>query len=122
MAYGGAELYRTLFPQGSFATFVSDAYKYSDSMDKAVVCRGENTIDENILARWKKIWSVAGKVLPGSKFSSDPYVFFCCAMNPHFHEGNFAKNLATYSPWDAMAVSSKKTKKQPKPEALLSGN
>lgn len=122
MLHGGAELYRILFPQGSFATFVSDAYKHSDSMDKAVACRGENHIDENILSRWKRIWAVASKVLPGTRFSSDPYVFFCCAVNPHFHEVNFAKNLATYSPWDAMTVSTKKTKKQPNPEALLSGH
>lgn len=113
-----ASLYRMLFPEGSFASFVTDAYKFSDSMDKTVAGGVSSDVCPETIARWRRIWAVASKLLPGSKFSSDPYVFFCCAKNPSFNERLFERNLVSYSPWDAMTASIKKVKKQPKPEAL----
>lgn len=122
MPHEAARLYKTLFPKGSFSSFVTDAYKYCDSMDKAAAGLGAGMVDGKILERWKGIWAKASKVLPGSKFSSDPYVFFCCAANPDFNENLFERNLASYSPWDAMAGSVRKKKRQPEPDALMVKN
>lgn len=117
-----ARLYRTLFPNGTFSSFVSDAYKHSDSMDKAAGVASLGQIENDTLQRWKTIWAIATRLLPGSKFSSDPYVFFCCAVNPRFNEKLFEKNLTAYSPWDALQLSVRRTKRQPRVEALRSAH
>jgi hypothetical protein len=115
-----AGLYSKLFPEGSFQSFVNDAYKYPDSFDRASVGARGVSISSDLTERWRKIWTIASLAEPCSKFASDPYVFFCCALNPNFNERLFAKNIRTYSPWDAIESSLKTKKKQPDPTALLS--
>jgi hypothetical protein len=118
----GARLYRKLFPEGTFQTFVGDAYRYAPSMDEACVATEGREIGQEILGRWRSIWSVAGIGQPSSKVATDPYLFLCCSLNPLFDEKAFASNLETYNIWDAMALSAgKRAKKQPNPVALMKG-
>jgi hypothetical protein len=117
-----ARIYRSLFPDGTFQTFVTDCFRYPSSIDQASVVLGGSELSSGTFERWKTIWKVAAGANPAVRAAGDPYLFLCCALNPLFDCPAFSKNIETYTLWDAITVStSRRAKKQPNPAALMKG-
>lgn len=114
-----AQMFRTLFPEGTFFSFANDAHRYAATMDSASVVWRKFGGTPAARERWMSAWATAKTLCAGDYAADDPYLFVPAA-NPKFDMENFARLVGTVDLRDAMALAScpSQKKRPPSPEYL----
>lgn len=114
-----AKMFRDLFPNGTFFSFVNDAHRYSQTMDSASVVWKSFSSGKESRERWLSAWTSAKTSCSGDYGADDPYLFVPAA-NPKFDIENFARLVGTVDIRDALSLSASPSQKRnpPAPSSL----
>lgn len=109
-----ARMFRSLFPQGTFFSFVNDAHRYAPTMDSASLVWEKFGTSSSANQRWASAWTTAKSLCPADYGADDPYLFVP-ASNPRFSLEEFGRLAGTVDLRDALALAAAPVSKKRAP-------